>query len=138
MDNRSTYNQHGQLIVIDGTAEDGTYQGDGTAAPFALFNVAEQRNIEGPFDTMAEARAALARHNPLYAQAVSRARQVENSVRFWGAQYAEHGESLGLIVTGVLNPLGAVNFPCFLPCSNVHFSLRTRSRTILSISLLLE
>ncbi|EMI5828720.1 TPA: hypothetical protein SH447_004536 [Salmonella enterica] len=92
MDNRSTYNQHGQLIVIDGTAEDGTYQGDGTAAPFALFNVAEQRNIEGPFDTMAEARAALARHNPLYAQAVSRARQVENSVRFWGAQYAEHGD----------------------------------------------
>ncbi|MGG2044854.1 hypothetical protein [Burkholderia gladioli] len=56
---RSKTNAAGELLVIDGTAEDGTYQGDGTEAPFVIFNVAQQRNVAGPFDTLADAQASL-------------------------------------------------------------------------------
>ncbi|KGD55414.1 hypothetical protein DP49_961 [Burkholderia pseudomallei] len=57
---RSKINAAGELLVIDGTAEDGTYQGDGMDAPFVIFNVPQQRNVAGPFDSMADAQAALA------------------------------------------------------------------------------
>jgi hypothetical protein len=56
---RSKTNADGELLVIDGTAEDGTYQGDGMDAPFVIFNVAQQRNVAGPFNTFGDAQAAL-------------------------------------------------------------------------------
>ncbi|MGG5541928.1 hypothetical protein P4G95_09005 [Burkholderia vietnamiensis] len=57
---RSKINAEGELLVIDGTAEDGTYQGDGEDAPFVIFNVAQQRNVAGPFGSMDDAQLALA------------------------------------------------------------------------------
>lgn len=56
---RSAHNKRGEFLVIDGTAEDGTYQGDAESPPFAVFNVDRQENVAGPFDTMAAARGAL-------------------------------------------------------------------------------
>lgn len=56
---RSAYNKRGELLVIDGTAEDGTYQGDGENAPFVVFNVERQTNVAGTFSSLDQARAAL-------------------------------------------------------------------------------
>jgi len=44
-------------LIVDGTAEDGTFQGDGESAPFAVFSPELQRNVAGPFATRAQAQA---------------------------------------------------------------------------------
>lgn len=46
-------------VVVDGTAEDGTFQGDGELPPFALFSPDLQENIGGPYATREHAAAAL-------------------------------------------------------------------------------
>lgn len=46
-------------VVIDGTAEDGTFQGDGEQPPFALFSPDLQENIGGPYAEREHANAAL-------------------------------------------------------------------------------
>lgn len=56
---RADYNKQGEFLVIDGTAEDGTYQGDADAPPFVVFNVDRQQVVAGPFETMSEARESL-------------------------------------------------------------------------------
>lgn len=49
-------------LVLDGTDEYGNYAGDENRPPFAVFDVTLQRNVAGPFPTMAEAHGALAVH----------------------------------------------------------------------------
>lgn len=56
---RFTYNKQGEMLVIDGTAEDDTLQGDAENAPFFVFNVAQQQNVAGPFESMAAAEVSL-------------------------------------------------------------------------------
>jgi hypothetical protein len=46
-------------LWIDGTAPDGTYQGDATKGPWVVFDIAAQANIAGPFTSDQEAREAL-------------------------------------------------------------------------------
>lgn len=58
---RSAINQAGEFLVIDGTADDGTYQGDANKPPFVVFNVDKQTNVAGPFYSMRRAKAALAK-----------------------------------------------------------------------------
>lgn len=51
-------------LVIDGTSEDGTYQGigegpgDGKFGPFVVFDVDAQQNAAGPFASSADAYLA--------------------------------------------------------------------------------
>jgi hypothetical protein len=48
------------MLHVDGTHEkDGTLQGDGTLAPFWIFDDNKQENIAGPFDTRVEAEAEM-------------------------------------------------------------------------------
>lgn len=42
-------------FVIDGTSEDGSYQGDATRGPWVVFCPNEQRNVAGPFDKRRDA-----------------------------------------------------------------------------------
>ena len=46
--------------VVDGTSEDGTFQGDGENAPFVIFDVNEQTNWPGEYVTREKAEEALA------------------------------------------------------------------------------
>jgi hypothetical protein len=43
-------------LVVDGHSEtDGVFAGDGTLPPFVVFDVDQQQNIAGPFNTRSEA-----------------------------------------------------------------------------------
>lgn len=46
-------------LCVDGTAEDGTYQGDGESAPFVVFDIEAQCNLPGEYDTREAANLAL-------------------------------------------------------------------------------
>ena len=45
-------------LVVDGVAEDDTYQGDGKNPPFVIFDVDAQRNLPGEYPTRERAEAA--------------------------------------------------------------------------------
>lgn len=49
--------KHG--LWIDGTADDGTYQGDGVNAPWVIYDIKKQKNVSKPFDSAVEARQEL-------------------------------------------------------------------------------
>lgn len=51
------------VLTVDGTAEDGTYQGDGEHAPFVIFNITQQTNLDGYYQTRQEAEQALEQIN---------------------------------------------------------------------------
>ena len=46
-------------LIVDGTAEDGTYQGDGELPPFVIYNVDKQENLPGYYPTRQNANLAL-------------------------------------------------------------------------------
>jgi hypothetical protein len=46
-------------LWIDGTSDDGTYQGDAVKGPWVVFDILKQENISGPFKSPNKARRAL-------------------------------------------------------------------------------
>jgi hypothetical protein len=50
----------GMNLVVDGIGEDGNFAGDGENAPFVIFDVEQQQNIAGPYDSRVQAESAMA------------------------------------------------------------------------------
>ncbi|QBQ74407.1 hypothetical protein BcepSauron_027 [Burkholderia phage BcepSauron] len=88
---RTGYTADGNCLVIDGTADDGTLQGDGRDAPFYVFDVTAQRNIAGPFQTMDSARTGLVRELMRAHFDVQRKRDAEQHTQSLITQCSELG-----------------------------------------------